>query len=320
MCPNPMTAWTPRALGLVLALAAVASNASESKAGPSTVTIECGIPDRHPKVVDTSRCFVGDLCCCRYDAFDLADLLLSEEETVISGRIEEVVGLPETLLVRHDVQATVAVHKVFRSGASPPARTIQVRLSSDMFVWPEAGVSRILARQAMVNEHERQERSILERRRLLDAELASGELDEEGYGKATAQLRAERKRLGQLRWDWEGEMGVFTRSRQDPFPNCDNGVFTMDRDGSLEVGGTYLFALEQATVDTEGEYRLSDDARWNVFSGDEMADIVHALTYTNACLSWPEIVYGPENEFVVINICATWARGSTRPHEVTRRR
>ncbi len=112
---------------------------------------------------------------------------------------------------------------------------------------------------------------------------------------------------------------VKRRLREDPFPNCDNGVFTLERGGALEVGGTYLFSVEHATPEGVG-YRLSDNADWNVFWGDEMEEVVHALSYTNACLSWPEVVYGPENEFVAIDICADWARGRTMPHEVGRRR
>ena len=94
----------------------------------------------------------------------------------------------------------------------------------------------------------------------------------------------------------------------------------MDRDGALEIGGRYLFALRDAVGESRSEYALSDRDEWNVFWGDEMDEIVHALTYTNACLSWPEIVYGPENEHVAIDICASWARGRTLPQEVRRRR
>ena len=270
-----------RAVGTLVVLAAVEPTADEGDAGGTTITLECGMyEERHTKSVDTSRCFVGDLCCCRYDAFDFADLLLTEEETVLVGRIEDVAGLPESLLVRRDVRATVAVHGVFRSGANPPRPSIHVVMSSDMFLWPETGESRIVARQAMAREH------------------------------------------GQLRWDWEGETGsVRKRYRQDPFPNCDSGVFTIDRDGALEVGGTYLFALKDHPI-REGhvEYQLSDNDRWNVFRGDEMDDVVHALNYTNICLSSSEIVYGPENEHVAIDICADYARGRTMPGDVGRRR
>lgn len=315
MRPAAMTMSARGILGaLVLALAAADGTPGEDHgAGTSTITIQCGVPgvDRRPKVVDTLRCFVGDLCCCRYDAFDLAELLRTESETVLSGRIERVEGLPESLLVRRDVQATILVEEVFRRGRSEPQPRVAVGLSSDMFAWPETGESRIVARQTMASEHERKVKSLWQRYQSLDPDTDSV---------ARTRLAAERERLGTLRWDWEGEMGVIRRPREEPFPNCGNGVFTLDRGGALEVGGTYLFALDDAADEGESEYRLSDKDDWNVFAGDEMVEVVHALTYINACLSWPEIVYGPENEYLAIDICGGWARGSTMPHQVGRRR
>ena len=78
---------------------------------------------------------------------------------------------------------------------------------------------------------------------------------------------------------------------------------------ALEVGGTYLFALDEVANNGGIEYRLHDKAKWNVFEGEEMDDIVHALTLTRVCLNWPELVYDEENEFARIGICTTWARG-----------
>ena len=160
-------------------MAAVESSGGDPEAGRSTTILECGcLPEnRHTKEVDTSRCFVGDLCCCQYDAFDFANLLLTEGETVVSGRIEAVAGLPDSLLVRRDVRATIAVDGVFRTDANAPPPTMEVRLTSDMFLWPDAGVSRIAARQAMHRAHEAKEHAILERRRSLDAKRATGDLD-----------------------------------------------------------------------------------------------------------------------------------------------
>ena len=315
MQPDSMTASARRALGaLVLVLAAVDATAGQGDAGgTSTTTIECGYPgvDRHSKVVDAARCFVGDLCCCRYDAFDFAELLLTESDTVLSGRIEHVAGLPASLLVRRELQATIMVEEVFRSGESEPPTKVEVRLSSDMFVWPETGESRIVARQAMASEHEAKVGSLWRRLRSLDPDADAT---------ARSRLNAERERLGTLRWDWEGEIGVIERTGEEPFPNCGNGVFTVERGGALEAGGTYLFALDDATGEEVLEYRLPDNERWNVFWGDEMDEVVHALAYTKGCLSWPEIVYGPENEYLAIDICVPWARGRTLPNEVGRRR
>lgn len=323
MHSDALTPWDSVAIWLLVAtMPAMASNGGdESTGGRTTTTIECGIPgERRSQLVDMSRCFVGDLCCCRYDAFDLADLLLTEEETVLVGRVEEVAGLPESLMVRRDVQATIGIHKVFRNAASTPPPKIRIRLSSDMFLWPETGASRIVARQAMAGEHEAMDSSIRERLESLEAAWTNGEIDSEAYGNEKSRLAAESERTGELRWDWEGELGVVWRRRAEPFPNCDNGVFTVDRGGALEVGGTYLLVLNEANGEADVEYLLSDNAPWNVFTGEEMDEIVHALSYTNACLSWPEIVYGPENEHVAISICADWARGRTLPYEVGRRR
>ena len=323
-------AWTissTLATIFVFALALIASNsyADEADKDATEATITCTYFSGGPitKTVDPSGRFVGDQCCGRYDAFDFAERLLDEEGTVVVGRIENVMELPETLLVRRDVQATVQLHKVFRYTAKVPAPKIQIRLSSDMFVWPETGESRINARQALVNEHERKVRLLLDRGRSLDEKLERGVLDDEAYLTEKSLLETEYKRLGSLTWEWDGEIGSrVKRSRMEPFLNCDNGGFTLDRGGVLEVGGTYLFALEEVTRDAGIEYLLKDTEKWNVFEGEEMDEIVYALITTRACLNLPELLYDSEAEdaFVVIDFCARWARGSTRPNEISRRR
>ena len=306
---------------LVSSVTMVDSKNNESEEGSKTVKVECGYPgvDRHTKTVDVSRCFYGDFCCCNFDAFDLADLLLTGRESVFTGRIEIVEELPETLLVRRDVRATISVEKVFRGNNVKPSSTIQMRLSSDMFVWEETGQSRIVARQTLANEHEAMQETIVDRYRALTERNSQGDMDENEYKKATVQLEAGMQQLGELRWDWEGEIGMIFSGRDGPIPNCNNGLFTTDRFGALEVGPTYLFAMDKSSTEIDGVYQLSDKLPWSVFWGDEMKDVVLALTTTNVCLSWPEMVFEHENEFVEIGVCSAWARGSNRPWTIKRR-
>ena len=326
MQPVRLIAFTSIALSTSMLKLMASEFIFEVERNETDATITCMYFDGGEKTrtMDLSWQFDGDLCCGRYDAFGMAERLLDEGESVVVGRIEDAKELPETLLVRRDVAATVEVQEVFRHTAKEPAPRIQVRLSSDMFLWPETQQARIVARQGLINEHERKRDSLVARGRSLDEELASGILDEDSYRTEISLLEAEYLRIGNLRWEWDGEKNSrVRRTRADPFPNCDNGRFTLDRGGALEVGGTYLFALDEVANNGGIEYRLHDmdyDAKWNVFEGEEMDDIVHALTLTNACLNWPELVFDEENGFVMINICATWARGVTRPNQVRHRR
>lgn len=301
----------------------VDSKNNESDDGSNIVTLEClhygKVVERRSKTVDTTRCFYGDLCCCNLDAFDIANLLLKNRDSVFTGRIEEVQDLPETLLVRRDVNAVIHVEKVFRGNQIKPSSKIDVRLTSDMFIWEETGQSRIVARQTLANEHDAKSKDIWQRFQELDERNSRGEIDAEEYERIAGELKAERKQLGYLRWDWEGEMGVITSGKDGPNTNCYDGRFTTDRFGALAVGPTYLFGLDKANREADGVELLSDKERWNIFWGDEMDEVVLALESTNACLSWPEIVYEPENESVAIGICSDWARGSHRSWSVKRR-
>lgn len=306
---------------LIGILISVGLNANIINESSTLVKTECGYPDvdRHTKTVDASRCFAGDLCCCNFDAFYFADFLLSQRKSVFTGRIEEVQELPDTMLVRRDVIATIVIEKVFGGNKINSLSKIHVRLSSDMFIWEETGQSRIVARQTLANDHESKVRAIVERRHKLKERNAKGDIDHNEYEEATIQLEAEREELGHLRWDWEGEIGVITIGTDGPVPNCNNGRFTTDRFGALEVGPTYLFALDQAINETDGVYLLSDELPWSIFWGHEMNDVVRALTFTIRCLNWPQIVYEPEDEYVAISICSDWARGANRPWSVKRR-
>ena len=223
------------------------------------------------------------------------------------------------MLVRRDVNAVIFVEKVFHGNQIKPSSKIDVRLTSDMFIWEETGQSRIVARQTLANEHDAKSKDIWQRFQELDERNSRGEIDAEEYERIAGELKAERKQLGYLRWDWEGEMGVITSGRDGPNSNCYDGRFTTDRFGALEVGPTYLFGLDKASRGADGVYFLSDKERWNIFWGDEMDEVVLALESTIACLSWPEIVYEPENESIAIGICSDWARGSHRPWSVKRR-
>ena len=289
----------------------------------TTVTLECryhrhGV-EKHIKTVDTSRCFYGDLCCCNLDAFDIADLLLTERESVFTGRIEEVQALPESLLVRRDVNAVIHIEKVFRGNEIKPSSKIDVRLTSDMFIWEQTGQSRIVARQTLANEHDAKSMAIYERLNELAERNTRGELEADEYARLKGELESEWEQLEELRWDWEGEIGVITSGRDGPATNCNDGRFTTDRFGVLRVGTPYLFALDISSTVTDDVYHISDKLWWSIFWGDEMNDVVHALNYTSSCLSWPEIVYEPGNEQVAIDICADWARGATRPGIISRR-
>lgn len=291
-----------------VALLAVGTDADECATDGTTITMECGYtlhgtgsweslgrPDTdtrtYTRTVDPSRCFVGDLCCCQYDAFDMAFMLLAERETkagetVLLGRIEDVRGLPDSPFVRRDARATVAVEKVFRSRANAPEPRIGVRVSSDMFLWPETGRSRIATRRAIRREHREGDRP----------------------GNAPDV-------------DWEGEIRLIPNGSLFPDAQCGHsGAFAEDRGGALEVGGTYLLALAAASGEAGVDYVLYDDD-WTVFAGDEMDEVVHALDYTVGCLRWPVIASAPEDELIAaLDICFHAARGMTWPHEIKRHR
>lgn len=299
----------------------VAADTDVTGENSTTVMLECDLHGikKHVKTIDVSRCFYGDLCCCNFDAFDIADLLLTYRESIFTGRIVEVQELPDTLLVRRDVNAIIYVEKVFRGDKIKPNSKIHVRLTSDMFIWEDTGQSRIVARQTLANEHDAKSEAIWLRFQELDERNSRGEIDANEYDRLASELGAEYEQLGSLRWDWEGEVGKITRGRDGPARNCNDGRFTTDRFGALEIGATFLFSLDKGSEAAVGVHSLSDNQLWGTFGGDEMNDVIHALDYTNTCLSWPQIAYEPEEEYVAIDICADWARGVTRPGTISRR-
>ena len=72
-----------------------------------------------------------------------------------------------------------------------------------MFIWPETRESRTIARQAIIDEHKAKVYSIPDSHHSLDEAFESGILGEDAYLTEKSLLKAERERLGNLRWDWD---------------------------------------------------------------------------------------------------------------------
>ena len=276
---------------------------------------------------------------------------------VATGTIEDVHGLPDSPLVEHEVRATFAIDELYRYQTEPivpdwkyffdrsfaraseaqsdgdtpwtfgareydldeahpyrptrfvgewvrgrlgigPRKRITLHLSSDMFIWPGSGTARGVARMGSA-ERERHERNTRSTDALV-ARLEAGELD-----------REEHRRL--LRENYEHPL--------------DGGRFAEDRGGALEVGGRYLFALGERVDGTQDAYRFTESAhhqaKWRVFWGGEMEDVVRALKELADCLATFSTLplTGEGYEYTAWGICekATRYRGA-RDGSVLRQR
>ena len=184
-----------------------------------------------------------------------------------------------------------------RMGVGPRKR-IAIHLSSNLFVWPESGTSRGVARM----DREERERNEETKRR---TEALATRLEAGALG------REEHRRL------------LVEDFNDGP---VDGGRFVEDRGGALQVGGRYLFALSERVEGDEDAYRFEEAAHyhttWRVFWGGEMQDVDRAMREIASCLLPLTILPAPPEEQYAWSICEAAARyrGAEREPVVVRQR
>lgn len=374
---------------LVICLSKVHSTPSHIDAPPENSDYLVG---HHPV------CFVGDVSC-QHDAFDFAGDLLDESSDlllVVSGRINSVEGMPDTILIRRDVQANFIVDWIHRyqdnifdadwmhryersikraqvahgykrhegkdlgevgfgerklilddgpflaseafifdwvgSVLGAPTKTITIQLTSDMFLWPETGTSRIVARRILDKPFDEGRKKFRQEIAELDRRLEASLIDADEYRAAESDLKARLRRLlasqpqRQLDGVWKlSESSARTRRSQlidvagGAATHTYGGSFTHHRGGALEVGARYLFALRERINGAADSYHFRDFDDWKVFWGDEMREVDWALHAIHNCHRMTSILHDPKNGVHAGGVCVNYARGLARGNDIRRR-
>lgn len=292
------------------------------------------------------ECLSNDRCC-RHDAFDVAESMLSASYSsdrnahlIVSGRFD--IDLPEPILARGDVHAIFAVDKVhFSTGREP--ETVEVLISTDQFAWRDTGKSRDVVRRDLMSDHYDDVAPLIIEAHELVMRRHEGMIDLGTYRRRTENIDARFAKLGVggPLWDWQtvsaeisGLVPHEVRSRRVPGANNASALaiadlvppvmsIRLDLDipetscvgfagpiDPLEIGELYLIVFRRIVDAGAHRYLFPASPAGSVFSGPETDDLEEAIAFVAGCLGWDEINTGPPAQIRgrALSVCKTVAR------------
>ena len=185
---------------------------------------------------------------------------------------------------------------------------LTLRIPSDWFLWPATGTSRRVARRA--GQH-------FKALRQLDRERDAGEIADAEHAQEKRKLESRiRRALERVAVEFKVADRNGTKSWAKHFPKAimsqgQPARLLEDRQGRIEVGGEYLFALgqrEEDAVQTFYRPRKPDhmSGEWHVFWGDEARDVELAMMLIANCARREPPLFTREH---LLHGCMYYARG-----------